>query len=306
MIAAVHHRHRPRADRDLTGDDGHRRAGAAADGSSPGDRVRRRRMLFLLSIVLVTASVFFLLRAATAKRLQVESTLARIPGYGYASDDPRNDLRSLLRRIGRIAPGGHGPGAETLRIKLAAAGWSRLVTPEDAGRAQDRDAAGRLLPRPDAGADGRWCRRSAAVLGGLLGAGMAYIGLPVCDRPAGAQPARPDRGGAAHRARPADAVGRGRHELRRGARPVGAPTARAADGRAVADAARHPAGHLAQRRDGGDGGAGGRARDDQLRARPQPGRQARRAAGADAAHARPTTCAPSSATRPRSTPCGRR
>ena len=41
-------------------------------------------MLFLLSIILVTTSVFFLLRAATAKRLQVESTLARIPGYGYA------------------------------------------------------------------------------------------------------------------------------------------------------------------------------------------------------------------------------
>jgi len=87
--------------------------------------------VFLLAVVLIAASGFFLLRAAAAKRLQVESTLGRIPGYGYGEPARTNDPRAWLRRIGRVAPGGRGQGAETLRLKLAAAGWSRLLTPEE-------------------------------------------------------------------------------------------------------------------------------------------------------------------------------
>jgi tight adherence protein C len=134
-------------------------------------------MLFLLSVVLVTASAFFLLRAVSAKRLQVESTLARIPGYGDSAEEHGNDLRSMLRRIGRITPGGHGTGAEAMRIKLAAAGWSRILTPED--------VAGLKIVMPV----GVYfiCLLLAllgavpavyGVMAGLLGAGAAYICLP--------------------------------------------------------------------------------------------------------------------------------
>ncbi|HZI34762.1 MAG TPA: type II secretion system F family protein, partial [Gaiellales bacterium] len=63
--------------------------------------------------------------------IQVESTLGRIPGYGYGEPARTNDPRAWLRRIGRVAPGGRGQAAETLRLKLAAAGWSRLLTPEE-------------------------------------------------------------------------------------------------------------------------------------------------------------------------------
>ena len=87
--------------------------------------------MFLLVVVLIAASGFFLLRAAASKRIQVESTLGRIPGYGYGEPARTNDPRAWLRRIGRIAPGGRGQGAEALRLKLAAAGWSRLLTPEE-------------------------------------------------------------------------------------------------------------------------------------------------------------------------------
>ena len=47
-----------------------------------------------------------------------------MPGYGYAGADGADGNRAWLRRIGRVAPGGHGAGAEVLRRKLAAAGWS--------------------------------------------------------------------------------------------------------------------------------------------------------------------------------------
>ncbi|MDX6549189.1 MAG: tight adherence protein [Gaiellales bacterium] len=87
--------------------------------------------MFLLAILLITASGFFMLRAATSRRLQVESTLGRIPGYGYGDISRTNDPRAWLRRIGTVAPGGRGAGAEALRRKLAAAGWSRLLTPEE-------------------------------------------------------------------------------------------------------------------------------------------------------------------------------
>ena len=62
--------------------------------------------MFLLVVVLIAASGFFLLRAAASKRIQVESTLGRIPGYGYGEPARTNDPRAWLRRIGRIAPGG--------------------------------------------------------------------------------------------------------------------------------------------------------------------------------------------------------
>jgi tight adherence protein C len=87
--------------------------------------------MFVIAIILVAASGFFLLRAATSRRLQVESTLGRIPGYGYGELARTNDPRAWLRRIGRVAPGGRGTGADVLRRKLAAAGWSRLLTPEE-------------------------------------------------------------------------------------------------------------------------------------------------------------------------------
>jgi tight adherence protein C len=87
--------------------------------------------MFLLAILLIAGSGFFMLRAATSRRLQVESTLGRIPGYGYGDISRANDPRAWLRRIGTVAPGGRGAGAEALRRKLAAAGWSRLLTPEE-------------------------------------------------------------------------------------------------------------------------------------------------------------------------------
>jgi tight adherence protein C len=89
-------------------------------------------MLFFIAIALVGGSLFFMLRAVTGKRLQVEATLGRIPGYGYSREGRSNDPRAWLRRIGRIAPGGRGAAADALRTKLAAAGWSRLLTPEEA------------------------------------------------------------------------------------------------------------------------------------------------------------------------------
>src|SRR5436305_10921468 len=87
--------------------------------------------MFILAVVLIAASGFFLLRAVSSRRLQVESTLGRIPGYGYGELHRTNDPRAWLRRVGQIAPGGRGAGAEALRAKLAAAGWSRLLTPEE-------------------------------------------------------------------------------------------------------------------------------------------------------------------------------
>ena len=41
------------------------------------------------------------------------------------------DPRAWLRKIGYVAPGGRGEAAEVLRRKLAAAGWSKHLVPED-------------------------------------------------------------------------------------------------------------------------------------------------------------------------------
>src|SRR4051812_21455360 len=87
-------------------------------------------MLFVLIVGFVAASGFFLLSALTHRRLLVEATLARIPGYGY-NDAGETDLRAVLRRIGRFAPGGSGAGADQLRMKIAAAGWSKHLTAEE-------------------------------------------------------------------------------------------------------------------------------------------------------------------------------
>jgi len=134
-------------------------------------------MLFPLAIVLVGGSLFFLLRAVTAKRLQVEATLGRIPGYGYTTAQRSNDLRSWLARIGRVAPGGSGQAAEALRAKLAAAGWSRKITPEE--------AAGLKIVLPLAAslavlgvATVGVISMPVGALGGLCAGAVAYIGLP--------------------------------------------------------------------------------------------------------------------------------
>jgi tight adherence protein C len=134
--------------------------------------------MFLLAILLISGSGFFMLRAATSRRLQVESTLGRIPGYGYGDISRSNDPRAWLRRIGTVAPGGRGAGAEALRRKLAAAGWSRLLTPEE--------LAGLKVVLPLT----VYLAMLAAALvgliplvvgaaGGLALAAVAYVGLPL-------------------------------------------------------------------------------------------------------------------------------
>jgi len=134
--------------------------------------------MFLLAVLLIAGSGFFLLRAATSRRLQVESTLGRIPGYGYHDDVRSNDPRAWLRRIGTIAPGGRGAGAEALRRKLAAAGWSRLLTPEE--------LAGLKVALP-LGVYGITLLLALlglvplviGAVGGLALAAVAYVGLPI-------------------------------------------------------------------------------------------------------------------------------
>ena len=54
--------------------------------------------MFIIAVILIAASGFFLLRAVTSRRLQVESTLGRIPGYGYGEPIRTNDPRAWLRR----------------------------------------------------------------------------------------------------------------------------------------------------------------------------------------------------------------
>jgi tight adherence protein C len=134
--------------------------------------------MFLLAIVLVAASAFFLLRAATTRRLQVESTLGRIPGYGYGDDSRSTDPPAWLRRVGTIAPGGRGAGAEMLRRKLAAAGWSRLLTPEE--------LAGLKVVLPLAAYGLMMALALLGIVplvigavGGLGLAALAYVGLPL-------------------------------------------------------------------------------------------------------------------------------
>jgi tight adherence protein C len=134
--------------------------------------------MFIIAVILIASSGFFLLRAVTSRRLQVESTLGRIPGYGYGEPIRTNDPRAWLRRVGQVAPGGRGAGADALRAKLAAAGWSRVLTPEE--------LAGLKVVLPL----GVYGVALAAVALGLVSlpigaaaglglAALAYVGLPV-------------------------------------------------------------------------------------------------------------------------------
>jgi tight adherence protein C len=131
----------------------------------------------VLTAFLVGGAVFFALRAATQGRLQVESVLGRMAGYGYATTPSGSDPRAWLRRIGRIAPGGRGEAAETLRRKLAAAGWSKRLAPED--------VAGLKVVLPLAAYAAMFLAAAfdlipvivAAVTGVALSA-LAYVGLP--------------------------------------------------------------------------------------------------------------------------------
>jgi len=133
---------------------------------------------FLASVALIGGAVFFALRHATRGRLQVESVLGRMAGYGYSSDAPGGDWRSVLRQIGRVAPGGRGASADALRLKLAAAGLSKRLTPEEAAGlkivlplcayfvAVAVTAAGFVGP-------------AIGLVGGLAASAAAYLGLPL-------------------------------------------------------------------------------------------------------------------------------
>ncbi len=134
--------------------------------------------MFYLVIALFGASAFFLLRALTAHRLQVEATLGRIPGYGYAGGAVTSNPRMWLRRVGRIAPGGHGVGADALRVKLAAAGWSRKLNPEDVAGLKLVLPLGAYFLMLVATAAGLVSLGVGAV-GGLALAALAYAGLPM-------------------------------------------------------------------------------------------------------------------------------
>jgi tight adherence protein C len=134
--------------------------------------------MFYLAVLLVAAAAFFLLRALTTRRLQVESTLGRIPGYGYGELDRSNDPRAWLRRIGAVAPGGQGQGSELLRRKLAAAGWSRMMTPQELAGLKivlPLGAYGTMLLLALAGV----VPFAVGAVGGLVLAGLAYVGLPL-------------------------------------------------------------------------------------------------------------------------------
>jgi tight adherence protein C len=133
---------------------------------------------FVICVGLVGGSVFFALRHATRGRLQVESVLGRMTGYGYSSGTPDSDWRSVLRQIGRVAPGGHGSSADALRLKLAAAGLSKRLTPEEVAGlkivlplcvyfiAVAVTATGLVSP-------------AIGLVGGLVLSGAAYLGLPL-------------------------------------------------------------------------------------------------------------------------------
>ncbi len=148
---------------------------------------------FVASIVLFGGSCFFALRHLTRGRLQVESVLGRMAGYGYRSGPVGTDWRTILRQIGRVSPGGRGARAEGVRRKLAAAGWSKRYTPEDIAGAKILFALGAYFlmlladsaERPAVGC-GRRGRRCAGIGGLPVAAG--------CDRYPGAWPARQDRG----------------------------------------------------------------------------------------------------------------
>jgi tight adherence protein C len=130
-----------------------------------------------LTALLVGGAVFFALRAATQGRLQVEAVLGRMAGYGYATAPSGADPRAWLRRIGRVAPGGRGEAAEALRRKLAAAGWSKRLAPED--------VAGLKVVLPLTAYAAMFAAATfdvipmlVAAVTGLALSALAYVGLP--------------------------------------------------------------------------------------------------------------------------------
>ncbi len=131
----------------------------------------------LATVVLLGGAVFFALRAATQGRLQVEAVLGRMSGYGYATAPAGADPRVWLRRIGYLAPGGRGEAAEVLRRKLAAAGWSKRLAPED--------VAGLKILLPLAAYAASFVAAAfdlvpvlVAAVTGLALSALAYVGLP--------------------------------------------------------------------------------------------------------------------------------
>jgi tight adherence protein C len=133
---------------------------------------------FVLSVVLFGAAAFFALRHLTRGRLQVETVLGQMGGYGYAPGEHSADWRSLLRQVGRIAPGGRGASADALRLKLAAAGWSKRLTAED--------VAGLKVVLPLAAFFGMLAVAAVGIVpsmagfvGGFLLAAAGYLGMPI-------------------------------------------------------------------------------------------------------------------------------
>jgi tight adherence protein C len=136
-------------------------------------------MLVLIVIALVATSAFFGLRAATFRRLQVESVLSHVAGYGYTgSAGHATDVRAWLRSLARLAPGGRGPAADALRAKLAAAGLARHVTAEDVAGLKVLLPLAAFVGAMAAGVSGL-LPPLLAVMGGLGTAALAYVGLPI-------------------------------------------------------------------------------------------------------------------------------
>ncbi len=135
-------------------------------------------LLFVVFIALLGGSAFFLLRHLTRGRLQVESVLGRMAGYGYSDGAPSADWRALLRTVGRFAPGGRGASAEALRLKLAAAGWSKRMSPEEAAGLKVMLPLTAYFAMLLAAAFGL-VPALVGVVGGLALAGLAYVGLPI-------------------------------------------------------------------------------------------------------------------------------
>ena len=133
---------------------------------------------FVLSIVLFGGAAFFALRHLTRGRLQVETVLGQMGGYGYGPGEHSADWRSLLRQVGHVAPGGRGASADALRLKLAAAGWSKRLTAED--------VAGLKVVLPLAAFFGMLAVAAVNMVppvigfvGGFLLAAVGYLGLPI-------------------------------------------------------------------------------------------------------------------------------
>jgi tight adherence protein C len=133
---------------------------------------------FLISLALLAAAAFYGLRAVSYRRLQVETMLARIPGYGYGGGTRPTDARAFLRRLGRIAPGGHGAGADALRQKLAAAGLARQLSPEDVAGLKVTLPAAAVLAMAATAALGLLAPVLALLMAVPLAA-AGYVGVPI-------------------------------------------------------------------------------------------------------------------------------